>query len=129
MNTSEISKLNLLRVMMNNSDFDEALILVDKLLLDNYLSPFLHATKARLIMLHSEGCQYSLEDAGKCLLSAQEINPNDLEVIEELAHFYDIVMPDSKLASHYATLLLEKIGAMSKDMAEILDDNDANQPQ
>ncbi len=75
-------------------------------------------------MLCSEKCQYSLDDAGDCLLKAHEINANDLEVIEELAHYYDIVVPDSQLATHYASLLLDKIRNMSNDMAEIINESD-----
>lgn len=123
MSESELEKLSHLRVLMNGSRFDEALRLVDGLLQDNYLSPFLHATKARLIMLSSEECRYSLVDAGDCLLKAFKINANDLEVIEELAHYYDIVMPDSQLAIQYASLLVDKMRSMSNDMAEIIDTN------
>lgn len=121
---SEIEQLSHLRVLMNSSRYDEALSLVDRLLQNNYLSPFLHALKARLIMLSSEECPYTLDDAGDCLLKALEINANDLEVIEELAHYYDIVAPDSQLATRYASLLLDKIRDISNDMAEIINESD-----
>ena len=65
---------------------------------------------------------YSLEDAEKCLLSALEINDQDIDAMIELAHLYDII-PNPPEALKYASLVLDEIKRIELEMTEICRDN------
>jgi hypothetical protein len=118
-----LRKIEAMHRLMRAQDIDNALLLADELLAQNELSPYLLVTKARLILLLDRTDGPSLEDAEQCLLRAIEINAHDLEAIEELAHLYDVTLPDSTRAASFASLALEQVEKLRADMQNILVDN------
>jgi predicted Zn-dependent protease len=85
-----------------------ALKLIEGLIKKNPLSPYLHVMRAELILLQNHPNTPPLDAAERSYLRAHNMNPNDLEAIEGLAHFYDAVNPDRRKAKKFAELYLQK---------------------
>lgn len=107
---------------MDRRIFDEALLLVSDLCAKNPYSPYLWIVRARLEILEGGSDSNPFGDAEKFLLCAYQINPNDIEALEELAHFYDVIEPNREKAQRFASLLIEKIEILERDMKNILED-------
>jgi tetratricopeptide (TPR) repeat protein len=60
--------------------------------------------QAALIQLASENSRYSLEGALACYKRALTIDPNDVETLEDVAHFYDAVLGNETEAQTYFAL-------------------------
>lgn len=112
----EIDQLSALRAQ---GVFRAKLDLLEEQLQNGHECPYLLTQKAMLIQL--QGGESSLEDAEQCLLRAHEINPNNLETLVELAHFYDAVIPNPEQAKHYATLFRDAVTGSLESLREILE--------
>jgi hypothetical protein len=64
-----------------------------------------------------------LTDVEGCLVKALELWGDNIEALEEIAHFYDAVISDSAKAKHYAGLCRAKALELAKAMDDILKDN------
>lgn len=112
-----------LRLLMGAQNYDEAFRLVDKLIGQCALSPYLLVMKARLILLLDRADGPPLDEAERCLLEAHEINNYDLEVIEELAHFYDVTLPNPSQAARFAGIAMKRLAVLHPSLQLILNDN------
>ena len=61
-----------------------------------------------------------LSEAESCIRRALELDPKSVEVLQEAAHFFDIVVPDTERAREYATACREKARNIVEEMNEIL---------
>jgi tetratricopeptide (TPR) repeat protein len=109
------------KLLLENQKYDEALILLDKILKENQISPYLLLMKSRLIQLSENDIDRGLEKAENCLLKAHEINCEDLEVIEDLFHLYDAVIPNKELAEKFSNMYLTKVARTVNEIQEMID--------
>ena len=94
--------------------------MVDELLKKNASCPCLLVMRGILILLLDHTHGPPLREAERCFLKAFELNPDSLETLEELAHYYDVVDEDRAKAKHYAKLYLVQARGVSQDMERIL---------
>jgi hypothetical protein len=64
-----------------------------------------------------------LSEIEECLMKAIDLWADNLEALEEAAHFFDAVMSDPVRATRFAELCREKAAKLTADMDEILKDN------
>ena len=83
----------------------------------------LWVTRARLLMLEDEPLSGSLLDVERCILKALDLAPDNLEAIEEAAHYYDVVAPDRRKAVKHAKRYIALAGKVVSDMQAILEDS------
>jgi len=100
--------------------FNEALREVELDLVQNDECPYLWLLRGNLLQLSESVSPMPLEEAEKSYLKALELDPDYIQAMENLAHFYDIVVPDKKRAHEFARLVQNRVGQLSKDMAEIM---------
>jgi hypothetical protein len=120
----DFSEIDHLKQLMDQSAFSKALWLIDKLCTKSPHSPYLWIMRARLEMLEGGSDSNPFGDAEKFLLIAYQINPNDFEVLEELAHFYDVIKPNQENAVKFSSLLLSKVKNLEQDMKIMLESFD-----
>ena len=84
--------------------------------------PYHLVKRSIAILLQDEDSTFTLEDAEADLLKAYESDPKHLESIEELAHYYDAVVPDQAKARRYAQLCRDAASQLIREMDEILAD-------
>jgi len=77
-------------------------------------------TRARLLMLEDEPLSGSLREVERCIQKALELAPDDLDAIEEAAHFYDIIVPNRRKASTYAKRYIQLSSRVISDMRVIV---------
>jgi hypothetical protein len=65
-----------------------------------------------------------LGEVEACLVKALELWGDNLEALEETAHFYDAVVDDSAKAMHYAGLCRAKAVELVEAMSDIFRDNE-----
>jgi hypothetical protein len=82
----------------------------------------LWVTRARLLMLEDTSSGDLLE-VERCVLKALDLAPNNLEAIEEAAHYYDVVAPDRRKAVKHAKRYIGLAGKVVSDMQAILEDS------
>jgi len=114
MNLGRIRKLSDVR------QFKRALSQVDKLLAQQPDCPYLWNYRGNLIQLLDEGDVPAVDEAKTSYLKALEVNPDDLEALENLAHFYDTVGHSPIEAKKYATAYVEKARKSLVAMERIL---------
>ena len=73
-----------------------------RLLTRNRKCAGLWIARARLLMLGDEPVTGTLDDVESCILAALSLAPENLEAVEEAAHFYDIVVLSRRKALMYA---------------------------
>ena len=88
--------------------FEKALAEVERLLKKHADDPRLWNIRGDLIQLLDSTDGPPLAEAGKSYRKALELNPNDLEAMEGLAHFYDAVELNRSKARKFAGMYLEK---------------------
>ena len=93
---------------------------VGALLRKSHFSPYLHILKAELILLSEGHDALPLKEAERAYLKAHKINPNDLEAIEGLAHYYDAVDPNPSKARAFAKSYLVKSSSAASRLRKIL---------
>ena len=74
------------------------------------------------LLLSDDG---ELSEVEACLIKALELWGDNLEGLEETAHFYYAVVVDSAKAKHYAGLCRAKALELVEAMGDILKDNDS----
>ena len=77
-------------------------------------------TKARLLMLGDSATLAQVED---CILKALDLSPNNLEALEEAAHYYDVVAPDRRKAVRYAKRYIQLVGKTISEMRAIIEES------
>jgi hypothetical protein len=80
----------------------------------------LWVTRARLLMLEDEPLSRTLRDVEHCILKALDLDPNNLEAIEEAAHYYDVMMANRRKAVMYAKRYIELTRKVASDMQAII---------
>ncbi|HPR64437.1 MAG TPA: hypothetical protein PK014_09475 [Thermoanaerobaculia bacterium] len=70
----------------------EAIRLIDIAVQKHPESASLWQQRAHLILLGPEETPYSLDEALNCYLRALELDPMNVEVVEDIAHFHSAVM-------------------------------------
>ena len=103
--------------------YQKALMVVEEMLIKNQISPYLLVRKARLIMLQNESDLHDINDVEKILLQAYEINPDDLEVLEELYYFYNVIAQNFTASDKYKNILLKIV---LKKTDEIIENEESN---
>ena len=117
MNLAEIRKL------IDTSNFVEALSQIDRLVTQVSECPYLWNLRGDLIQLLDTKDGPPLGEAAESYANALKLNPNDLEALEGLAHFYDAVDRKPIEARKYAKAYLEKSKKAVIAMEQILAEN------
>ena len=78
------------------------------------------------LMLSEDG---ELAEVEAHLSKALDLWAENLDALEETAHFYDAVMPDSQKAKHYAALSRARALELTAAMDDILKDSGLDEPQ
>ncbi len=81
-------------------------------------------TRQAIALLLSDSDGF-LEEVESLLRRALELWEDNIDALEEVAHFYDSVMDDAGNAVHYATLCRAKAAALVTAMDEILSERGA----
>jgi hypothetical protein len=102
--------------------FNEALFEVEADLKHKDDCPYLWLLRGNLVQLASEPPTLTLEEAEKSYIKALTLDPDYIEAMESLAHFFDVVIPDRKRAHEYAQLALRRMERVTADMNEIVKD-------
>lgn len=83
------------KLMRMNSDVpDEVISLIDKAVGENPADADLWHKRGHLIQLGSETIRHTLEDALASYFTALRLDPENPEIIGDIAHFFDAVMAD-----------------------------------
>ena len=117
-------KLSEIRNLADKGKMREALSQVDELLARASECPYLWNLRGALILLVETNDGPPPGDAAKSYLRALELNPNDLEALEGLAHFYDTIDPKPDEAKRYAREYLEKAKKIHIAMERIIAEQD-----
>jgi hypothetical protein len=115
--------LRQIRELAATDKFDLALRELETLVQSNKECACLWLLRGDLIQL-SSGEAFELKDAEESYRKAHELNPNALEALESLAHFYDIVDPKPLEARKYALTCLDKAQKLVQDMEQIVQDSE-----
>ena len=115
-----MSELIQLQNLWKAKGFDEALRLIDRLLLRAPDCPYLLVTRGILIQLLDHQNGPPLQEAEENFLKALALAPGNLDALEELAHYYDAVAPDAIKAKFYAREYLEKAEPALEKIKKIL---------
>lgn len=116
MNIRQIKKL------CKQDKLQEALSQVDSLLSLQTESPYLWNLRGDLLQMQDTMDGPPLEESARCYLKALELNANDLEAMESLAHFYDAVNVKPAKAKKFAKAYIEKTKTSIRAMERILRD-------
>ncbi len=101
-------------------DFNGALAEIELLLASNKSCPHLWNLRGDAIQLSEDLPGLELKDAELSYKTALELNPNDLETLESLAHFYDAVDDNPKEAKRFAQAYVILAAKSLKEMEKIL---------
>ena len=110
-----------LAALWKNKEFKSALAAVDDLLKSSHECPYLLRRRGMLILLQEDDSWPSLEEAEACLLRAHDLAPNNLDTLEELVHFYAVIIPNPDKARHYARMFEESIAEKLHRIQEVLE--------
>jgi predicted Zn-dependent protease len=100
--------LHEVRELIDTDKLEEALSQIQDLLSREKQSPYLWILRGDLIRLLNTENGPPLHEAAESYLNALALNPNDLEALESLAHFYAAVDRNPGEARKYANAYLEK---------------------
>jgi len=81
----------------------------------------LWVTRARLLMLEDEPLTGSLNDVERCIITALALAPENLEALEEAAHFYDIMAPNRRKAVMHAKRYIQLARRVVSDMQALIE--------
>src|SRR4051812_45785041 len=110
-----------LKKHMDEQEFEAALSEVDRLLAKESGNAYLWNLRGDLVQLLDTKDGPPLAQAAESYRKALEINPNDLEAIEGLAHFYDVIERRPSEAKKYAKQYLDKTKKSLLEMNRILE--------
>ena len=102
--------------------FEKALAGLEKLLTRRKECPYLWNLRGNLIQLLETQDGPPLAEAAKSYKTALRLNPNDLETLENLAHFYDAVEPKPAKAKRYAEAYIAKAKRGLAEMERVMVD-------
>ncbi|GEM_PF-4769612 len=86
-----------------DENYVEALKVVEKALAKSPKNIGFLKQKASLI-LHAPGSKFTLQDAEKCLLRAHQLAPLNLDILNDLARFYEKDLPNPERRDHFYNL-------------------------
>ncbi len=109
-----------IRTLLDAEKFDEALATLDKLLARDNECPHLWNLRGDLIQLLDTEAGPPLSEAGRSYEKALAINPDDLEALECLAHFYDAIDPEPVKAKQYAAAYISRAKRGLAEMERVL---------
>lgn len=118
-----MSGLARLQDLWKAEQFDDALTLVDQLLLKSPDCPYLLVTRGILIQLLDHQNGPPLQEAEENFLRALTLAPGNLDALEELAHYYDAVEPNATKAKFYAAEYLKKAEPALEKIRNILNED------
>jgi len=116
----KVATLHLIKAALNARDFKQAFKLIEESVAVEQTNPYLWNLRADVIQLLDIPDGPPLLEVEKSYLKALEINPEDLESIESLAHYYDAVSTDIEKSKRYAALYLNKASKTCAAMDAIL---------
>lgn len=97
-----------IKTLWKAKKFEKALTRLEKLLARHKECPHLWNLRGDLIQLLETQDGPPLAEAATSYKTALKLNPNGLETLESLAHFYDAVEPKPARAKHYAEAYIAK---------------------
>jgi tetratricopeptide (TPR) repeat protein len=116
MNLKEIKTLS------KAKKFEKALASLEKLLARHRECPHLWNLRGDLIQLLETQDGPPLAEAAKSYKTALRLDPNNLETLESLAHFYDAVEPKPATAKRYAQGYIAKAKRGIAEMERVIAD-------
>jgi tetratricopeptide (TPR) repeat protein len=111
-----------IKALRKANKFETALASLEKLLLRHKECPHLWNLRGDLIQLLETQHGPSLAEAAKSYKTALRLNPNNLETLESLAHFYDAVDPKPATAKRYAEAYIVKAKHGLAEMERVIAD-------
>ena len=84
---------------------------------NNRIAAFELVDRAIRLQLSDDGEMSEIED---CLQRALKLDPNSIEVLQEAAHFYDVVVPNARKARKLAANCRDKAGKVIAEMNSII---------
>jgi hypothetical protein len=114
-----------IRSLRRERRFDEALVELESLLERDRECAHLWLMRGNLIQL-SEATALTLEDVEKSYLTALELNPDCVEAMEDLVHFYYAVMDDKVKTQAILNRLDTKLARLEAGLRDVrfwLEDN------
>lgn len=112
--------LRTINALRKAKKFREAFAILEKLLACHKECPHLWNLRGDIIQLFETQDGPPLAEAAACYKTALKLNPNDLEALESLAHFYDAVDPKPAKAKYYAETYIAKAKCGLREMEQIL---------
>lgn len=103
--------------------YDKALSELNALLTSECNCPSFWVMRGDLIQLGENASTPPLTEAAASYKKALELDPNDLEAIESLAHFFDAVISQPTDAKQYARAYIEKVDPIRSAMLGIIESN------
>lgn len=119
-----LEKLREARVEFGAHNFDRSFDLFQELLQENPMSPYLLERLGVLSLLSFENRGDGIEGAEAYFLSAHKIAPWDAQVIWQLAHLYDVILPNPEERRRFANLLKTCISDLQEGLDELLSGSD-----
>ncbi len=111
-----------IKILLNEKKFRKALTKLEKLLMRHKECPYLWNLRGDLIQLLETRDGPPLVEAAASYKTALRLNPNDLEALEGLAHFYDAVDSKPEKAKRYAGAYISKAKRRMIEMERIFAD-------
>jgi len=111
-----------IKTLWKAKKFKKALANLEKLLARHRECPHLWNARGDLIQLLETQDGPPLAEAAKSYKTALRLNPNDLETLESLAHFYDAVDPKPVTAKRYAEVYIAKAKRGLAEMERVIAD-------
>jgi len=111
---------NLIKAALNAQDFMKVFQLVEESVAVEQTNPYLWNLRGDIIQLLDIPDGPPLSEVERSYLKALEIDPEGLESIESLAHYYDAVSADVEQSKKYAALYLRKTSKSCAAMEAIL---------
>ncbi len=87
---------------------------------NNRIEAFTLADRAQRLQLAEDGG--ALSEVEDCLTRAINLDPDNIEALQEIAHLYDAVIPDAEKAKRYAARCREQAMKIITQMDSILAD-------
>ena len=112
--------LNNIKDALKECDFVQAFNLIEEFLGAQQDNPYLWNLRGNVIQLLDIPDHPPLSEVERSYLKALEINPDDLDSIESLAHYYDALLDDVDQSKKYAQLYLDKTTKVRSAMDAIL---------
>jgi Flp pilus assembly protein TadD len=117
-------RLNQIRNLASEHKFREALSQLEELLDEAQECPYLWTFRGALILLLESEDGPTPSEAVRSYVRALELDPGNLEALEGLAHYYDVIDRRPEDAKKYANAYLEKAKPILDAMERIVADEE-----